>query len=412
MTIKAEILSVGTELLLGDIVNTNARFISKGLASLGIHLYRQGVVGDNPLRIKEEIINSLERSDLLIITGGLGPTTDDLTREVVAETLNRPLIQVPEILEGIQAFFNSIGVEMEKSNVKQSYIPQGATWLENNNGTSPGLIVEEKEKKVILLPGPPKEMEPMFEKQILPYLSRYGSGILKSKILNVFGIGESTMEARVEDILEEQTNPTVAPYCMEQGLILRVTAKAESEEEANREIAVVEKKLRERLGEYIYGVNNESLEEVVVSKLKQYNESIGIAESCTGGMLAATLTGVPGVSDLFPLGITTYSNESKVKILGVSEETIRQKGAVSSETAIEMAKRIRALSNTTIGVGVTGIAGHTGGSIEKPVGLIYIAIDYRGEIHHIKKQLFGKRNEIRRRATNHSLDLIRKVVKG
>lgn len=408
---NAEILSVGTELLLGDIVNTNTQYIAKGLAELGINVYRQSVVGDNALRLKKSMEESLERADLLIITGGLGPTKDDLTREVTAEVLKKKLILDENILQGIQHFFDRIQVAMEGNNNKQAYLPEGATPLENPNGTAPGVLLETEGKIVILLPGPPRELHPMFDNQVKPYLQQFSQGIVKSRVLNIFGIGESTMETMILDLIENQENPSIAPYCMEEGLILRITARAREEKAADALIDSLEKKVRERLGEYIYAANHQSMEAVVVEALKKKDYTLAVAESCTGGMVSARITNIPGASEIFPLSIITYSEKSKITFLGVLEETVKQYGPVSEETAIAMAKGIRKKGKTTMGLSITGIAGPGGGTPDKPVGLVHMALDFNGQIYHEKKYLIGDRNRIRKYAAKHALNLIRKVVK-
>ena len=408
---NAEILSVGTELLLGDIVNTNTQYIAKGLAELGINVYRQSVVGDNRKRLRKSMEESLQRADLLIITGGLGPTKDDLTREVAAEVLDKKLILDPDILSGIQGFFDRIKVPMEKSNNKQAYLPEGAFPIENPNGTSPGILIETDEKIVMMLPGPPRELQPMFDNQVKPYLNKYAQGIVKSKVLNIFGMGESTMEAMIEDLIEEQDNPSIAPYCMEQGLILRITARAQKESIADEMIHALENKVRDRLGEYIYGVDHESLEGVVVKALKQKGHTLSIAESCTGGLVAASITNVSGASQVFPLSVVTYSDASKINLLGVPKDMIKIQGAVSKETAIAMAKGVQKIAGTTLGLSITGVAGPGGGTEKTPVGLVHIAVAFNGKVLHIEKNLLGERNRIRHFAAKHALNLVRKAVK-
>ncbi len=407
---NAEILSVGTELLLGDIVNTNTQYIARGLAELGINVYRQSVVGDNPRRIKSSMEESLHRADLLIVTGGLGPTKDDLTREVAAELLGRKLVLDEGILEAIRGFFDRIQVPMEKSNNKQAYLPEGSLPMENPHGTSPGILLEQGKKTLILLPGPPREMKPMFDQQVRPYLKKYEQGIVKSKVLNIFGIGESTMEAMVEDLMENQDNPSLAPYCMEQGLILRITARASEEAAANTMIRSLEKKVRDRLGGYVYGVENESLEEVVVKGLKKKGYTISVAESCTGGLVSAAITNVPGASGVFPLSVVAYSEASKNKWLGVPEKILKSHGAVSKETALAMARGVREQANTTLGLSITGVAGPDGGTEKHPLGKIHIALVFGERTFHEEKQLLGDRHGIRRFATKHALNLVRKVV--
>ncbi len=408
---NAEILSVGTELLLGDIVNTNTQYIAKGLADLGINVYRQSVVGDNRNRFKKSMEESLERADLLIITGGLGPTKDDLTREVAAEVLDKRLILDESILADIQSFFDQIKVPMEKSNNKQAFLPEGALPIKNPNGTSPGILIETGGKIVILLPGPPRELQPMFDNHIKPYLSKYAQGIVKSKVLNIFGVGESTMEAMVEDLIEEQHNPSIAPYCMDQGLILRITARAGEESTADEMIRSLEEKVKRRLGDYIYGEDHESLEDVVVKSLKNKGYTLSVAESCTGGLVAASITNVSGASEVFPLSIVTYSDASKTNLLKVPKDTLTRQGAVSKEAAIAMAKGIQKVGGTTMGLSITGIAGPGGGTAKTPVGLVHIALAFQDKVWHVEKHLLGDRNRIRHFAAKHGLNLVRKAVR-
>ncbi|WP_454052311.1 competence/damage-inducible protein A [Clostridium sp. Marseille-Q7071] len=406
----AEILCVGTELLLGDIVNTNAQYLARRLSELGVFVYHQSVIGDNPERLKDAYKLAFSRSDLVITTGGLGPTKDDLTKEVAFEYFGKESVLHNESLEIIEGYFNKLGKPMSESNKKQAYFPKDAIILPNNNGTAPGCIIDEEGKILITLPGPPKEMKPMFEEAAVPYLLKYQDGILVSKVLRVIGVGESEAADMLTDIIDNQTNPTVAPYAKDGEVTFRITAKSHSEEESYELIKPIEEKVRKILGDRIYGEGETSLEEVLAEMLVKNNLTIATAESCTGGMIAAKLVNHSGVSSSFLEGAVTYSNESKIRRLGVNKNTLENYGAVSSETAEEMVKGITKTSGADIGISTTGIAGPSGGTEEKPVGLVYIGLSIKDEIIIKKLNLAGNRQKIRERATNIALDLLRREL--
>ena len=404
---KAEIISVGTEILLGDIVNTNATYLAKELALLGIDVYYQSSVGDNEARLVSAFEEGLKRSDIIITTGGLGPTNDDITKEVACKVFNQKM-ELDEIsLEKIETFFNKLGVEMTENNKKQAYFPKNAVILKNKNGTAPGAILKKDKKYIIILPGPPKEMELMFENEVKPYLKDMSNEILVSKTLKLFGIGESLLETKIIDIINEQNNPTIAPYVSNMELRLRVTAKSDNEENANNMIEPVIKKIKDRVGKFIYALDNISIETVVSKMLIEKNLTISTAESCTGGLVSATLINYPGISSVFMEGCVTYSNESKINRLGVSPDTLEVYGAVSEETAREMAEGIAKNFNTNVAISTTGIAGPEGGTSEKPVGLVYIGIYINGETTVNKYILHGNREEIRIRATKNAINDLR-----
>ncbi|MHC6178480.1 competence/damage-inducible protein A [Clostridium sp. JNZ X4-2] len=408
---KAEILCVGTEILLGDIVNTNAQFISKGLADLGIEVYHQSVVGDNPKRLLDELENGFKRSDIIITTGGLGPTPDDLTKETGAEFFNRELILDKSSLEDLKDHFNKMGRSYSKgNNIKQAYFPKDSTIFPNPHGTAPGCAMEEEGKILIILPGPPKEAAPMFANYVIPLLRKYSSGIIKSKVLRICGIGEGIMAEMASDIINNNTNPTVAPYAKEEDTILRITAEASTENEALDLIKPVEIELRKKFGVNIYGEDDIKMEEVLGKMLIDKNYTISSAESCTGGLVAAKLINYPGISAVLKEGAVTYSNEAKINRLGVKKSTLDKYGAVSYETAREMAEGIAKTSNTDIGISTTGIAGPDGGSPEKPVGLVYMGLYIKGKTQVKKFQYFGSRAAIRRRAAMSALDWIRREI--
>ena len=371
---KAEILCVGTELLLGDIVNTNAAYIAEKLAGIGIELYYQTVVGDNPKRLKKCIHEGFARADAIIMTGGLGPTYDDLTKETVAEYFGLPLEEDKDAMAELKHFFKNIGREMTENNKKQAMIPKGARALKNRRGTAPGIALEKDGKVAVLLPGPPGEMRPMFEESVVPLLKKYTDKVIVSHTVTIAGLGESNVESQLREQMVEMTNPTLAPYAKIGEVRLRVTASAKSEEEAEDMIAPVTEKLREMFGENAYAIDAEDLPTETVKRLIECNIKIAVAESCTGGLISKRITDVAGASAIFGTGVCTYANSAKEKILGVKKETLRRFGAVSPETAKEMAEGVRALADADIGLSTTGIAGPDGGTSEKPVGLVYIGI--------------------------------------
>lgn len=405
-----EILSVGTEILLGDILNTNAQYLGRRLADLGINVYFHTSVGDNPERLKKALEIAFSRSDMVIATGGLGPTKDDLTKEVSAEFFGRRLILHEESLNRIKEFFEKRGLPLTSGNIKQAYIIEGSKVLPNDFGTAPGILLEDKGKILILLPGPPREMIPMFENYVVPFLSSLSSETIHSKVLRICGLGESFMEERIKDLIESQKNPTIAPYAKEGEAILRITAKAKSKEEAEKLIEPVIEEIKRRIGEYIYGEGETTLEEVVVKLLLEKNLTLSVAESCTGGMITSRLVNVPGVSKVLLEGIIAYSNESKINRLNVSEDIIKKYGAVSKECAIEMAKNVALISSSHIGLSATGIAGPEGGTSEKPVGLVYLGLYLNGESKYKELKFSGDRNRIRLMTTISALDFLRREV--
>ncbi|AUS96444.1 competence/damage-inducible protein A [Clostridium thermosuccinogenes] len=404
---NAEILAVGTELLMGQIANTNAQYISGRLPEVGVNVYYHSVVGDNPKRLKDCLEIALKRSDAVIMTGGLGPTQDDLTKETVAETLGKKLVLHEESLKKIEEYFAKTNRPMAKNNIKQAYLPEGCIVISNNNGTAPGCIIESGGKVVIMLPGPPSEMKPMFEDTVIPYFLNKAKSMLVSKHIRMIGIGESAMEEKIMDLIQNQTNPTIAPYAKEGEVTLRITANCSSREEGEGLIAPVVDEIRKRLGNTIYSLEDKPLYAVVGEMLIEKNITIALAESCTGGLIAEMLTNVPGISRVFDRGIVSYSNQSKVECLGVNPETIQRFGAVSRETAVEMARGIKERSGTDIGLSVTGIAGPGGGTPQKPVGLVYIALAYGDQVECRELRLMGNRAKIRNITALNALDMIR-----
>jgi len=411
----AEILCVGTELLLGDIINTNAAFLARELSALGIFVYHQAVVGDNPARLREAVEQALSRSDMLFVTGGLGPTYDDLTKETICEVLQMPLEMDEEAMAAIESFFARLGRPMTENNRKQALIPRGGRAITNNYGTAPGIWVEKNGKTAILLPGPPKEMEPMFLEEVAPCLRRADGKVLVSRNLQLFGIGESALEDRLRSRMENAVNPTIAPYAKSAEVRLRVTASAENEAEAEKLLAPVVGELAEELKDYLYGIDVDSLAAAAVAALREKGLTAAAAESCTGGLIAKNITDIPGSSAVFGYGAVTYCNEAKMKLLGVRRETIAQFTEVSEQAACEMAEGVRRLADADIGVATTGIAGPDGGTEENPVGTVWLGLATREKNWAIRLQLGSgrrdQRDRVRLQASNHALWQIIQIAK-
>lgn len=406
---NAEILAVGTEILLGDIVNTNAQYIAQGLAELGIDVFYQTVVGDNPDRMKTAMNIAFERADIIITTGGLGPTGDDLTKEIGAEYFGRKLILDEKALDRIKKFFDKMKRPMTDNNVKQAMVPVNSTVMYNENGTAPGIIIEDNNKILIMMPGPPKEMKPMFSKQVKPYLASKQNHTLISRTLRIAGVGESAMESMVRDMIDRQSNPTIAPYAKDTESILRITASAKTTEEAEKIIEPIAEEIYRRFGDSVYAEGETSIQETVAKILIDKKVTIAVAESCTGGLVAAKLIEYPGISEVLLEGAVTYSNEAKKRRLGVKDETLSAYGAVSAETAAEMAKGIAMTSGADIGVSTTGVAG-PGPSEGKPEGLVYVGVYIGGKSYVKELHLAGKRNVIRERAAYSALDFLRRKL--
>lgn len=407
-----ELICVGTELLLGNIVNTNAAYLSEKCALLGLSMYHQSVVGDNAERLKESLETALNRSDVVILSGGLGPTQDDLTKETAAEVMGIPLKEDPHSRERIEEYFkNSQYKVITDNNWKQALVPEGAIVLDNENGTAPGIIMEKNGKSVILLPGPPGELIPMFEGKVYDYLNKLQPEIIYSTMVRICGLGESFVENEIRDLIDNQTNPTIATYAKIGQVDLRVTAKATSEKEAAKLAKPMLKELVKRFGDHIYTMDeHKSLEEVIVHFLKERSLTLTTAESCTGGMIAARITDVPGASEVFKQGLVTYSNRSKRKLLDVKKTTLKEYGAVSEKTAKEMAKNGAFITGSDACVSVTGTAGPTGGTEEKPVGLVYIGCCYNNKTVVKEFHFKGERQKIREQATANALILLRECI--
>ena len=407
-----ELLSVGTELLMGSIVNTNAQFLAERCARLGVSVFCQTVVGDNPGRLREAVDTAVSRSDMVILTGGLGPTEDDLTKEICAQAFGWPLVEDGHTRERIQGFFkNSIYNVIPETNWKQAMIPQGALVLDNDNGTAPGLIMEKDGKRLILLPGPPNEMIPLFNNQVEPYLRKLRPGFLVTRMVKVCGVGESQVEDMLLDLIDGQSNPTIATYAKTGEVHVRVTASASDEETGDKLIKPVVKEIKKRLGRAVYSVREEeTLEMTLVRLLKKHELTVATAESCTGGLVASRIVNVSGASDVFKEGFVTYSNKAKRKHLDVSKGTLKKYGAVSSQTAREMAIGGAFATDSDVCVSVTGIAGPDGGTEEKPVGLVYMACCFKDKVTVEKYQFKGNRDKVREHAAVRALDLVRRTV--
>ncbi len=398
MKIKSsEILCVGTEILIGDIVNTNAAYISQKLCEMGINQYRQTAVGDNPERLADAINEALKRADLLIMTGGLGPTYDDLTKEVAAKCMGRELVFDPEAYENIKSIFAFRCRQMTKNNEKQAYVPTGSTVFHNTAGTAPGIAIEdfERGKIVIMLPGVPFEMKEMFEKSVMPYLEQFEEKTFYSINVNIFGMGESAVEDALLDIMRDSLNPTVAPYCGDGEVRLRITARGDTKEECKSLCEEMLEKIKASVvGEFIYGCDTD-LPTEICRIFRENKMTLGVAESCTGGLISKRITDVSGSSEVFGYGVVTYANEAKIKLLGVKKDTLESFGAVSPQTAEEMADGVLRLSGADVGIAVTGIAGPGGGTPEKPVGLVYVGIASARGVRNVKLMLKGSRDRVR-----------------
>lgn len=409
---SAEIIAVGTEILLGDIVNTNAQYISKELAKLGIDVYFQSVVGDNPHRLEDTVYKAFERADIVITTGGLGPTRDDITKEICGKYFGKPFVKDEKAYEMLEAFFTKIGKEMTENNIKQVMVPEGCKVMYNHNGTAPGIIMEGKGKTLIMLPGPPRELKPMFEEYAIPFLKSKSGYIFVSRVFRVARVGESKTEYMLRDLIDKQTNPTIATYVKNVEAIVRVTAKAKSEDEANRLIEPVAQEIYKRFGKNVYGEGDNNIQAVVCEKLLKEGITVACAESCTGGMVAAAFTDFAGISEVFIEGAVTYCNDAKMRRLGVKKETLDKYGAVSEQTACEMAEGIAKTSGAQIGVSTTGIAGPGGGTPEKPVGLVYVGFYRNGKAKAIKLNYPGLRETVRTRTVDAVFNVIRNELEG
>lgn len=405
---RAEVVSVGTELLLGQIVDTNAAYLARVLSELGISVYRRVTVGDNMERLLAALRQALADSDVVFTIGGLGPTMDDITRDGLAEAMGDPLRFDEAIAERLREFFIRRNAPVLESNLRQAMVPVSGRPLDNPNGTAPGLLFERNGKIGIALPGPPNEFIPLVDDHVVPYLrAKTGNvGTIRSLVLRVAGVGESLVEDRIKDLMLD-ANPTVAPYAKVGEVHLRVTARADTAEEADRLIAARAALVRERLGNAIYGEGDAAIEKAVVTLLAQKGETVATAESCTGGLVAQRITEVPGSSAVFPGGVVAYSNPAKTDLVEVSPELIARHGAVSPEVAQALAEGVRRRFQTTYGIGITGVAGPDGGTPDKPVGLVYIAVAEEGTCQVEQANFIGSRQVVRTRSAQTALNLVR-----
>ena len=408
---NAEIICVGTELLLGNIVNTNAAFISERISRLGISCFNQCVVGDNMDRCLAQLKESSSRSDIIILSGGLGPTEDDMTKEAVAKFNRLPLVEDKKSRKAIEEYFAKRNIEPTENNWKQALLPKGAKAVPNANGTAPGIILETKNCTYILLPGPPFELEPMFEMQIMPYLASLQSGVLYSKTVKIVGVGESRAETMIMDMIDAQTNPTIATYAKTGEVHIRVTSYASDKKEASKLVKPVEKELKKRFGSSIYTTDEKvTLERAVMDLLVSGSMTLSTVESCTGGLISSRIVSESGASEILKCGFVTYSNESKSKLVGVKKSTLDKYGAVSEQTASEMAKGGAKASGSDVCISVTGIAGPDGGTKEKPVGLVYIGCCVKGKVTVKEFRFSGNRNKIRNLSATNALILARECI--
>jgi len=407
---RAEVVSVGTELLLGQIVDTNASFICSALADLGIGVYFRSTVGDNTGRVREVFLHALSRADLILSTGGLGPTDDDLTVAAAAGALGLPLERHEEAWAHVQEFFRKRNRPLSSQQEKQAMLPRGARMIPNPRGSAPGVIIEHREKTLIFTPGVPREMKGMVQDTVIPYLRERGLAgreVIRSRVLRIT-LGESVVEDRLRDLMRSSLNPTIAPYAHTGECHVRLTARG-TEAQVEPLLAGTEAAIRERLGPAVYGTGETTLEEAVAQALTAKRVSVAVAESCTGGLLGQRLTNPPGASAYMDGGVITYSNAAKRRWLGVPEALLEQHGAVSAEVAKAMAEAVRKQAGTNLGIAVTGIAGPTGGTVDKPIGLVFIALAHTGgtEVREVRYGTEPGRSGVRYLASQTALDMIR-----
>lgn len=407
---KTAILSIGTELIMGQTVNTNGAELSKELTGMGLPVYYHLSVGDNPDRIKQSMAYLYDQVDLIITTGGLGPTQDDLTRETIAEYFGLPLEVHEQSLEAIRGFFCKVGQPMNENNIKQATFPRGATILDNPLGTAPGFFLESNGKKIAALPGPPREMRPMLEARLKPLIQNLSEGWFESRYVVLYGIGESAAETALEDLISSQSNPTIAPYAEPGQVMFRVTSKGSDEKHAKDLLEPTLQIIRERMTDKIVSEDGQNIWQVTAKMLIDKKKSIALAESCTGGMLAAGLTDMPGISEVFDRSYVSYSYLSKQQDLNVSQHILDTFGAVSEQTAYEMAKGLRERTGADLCLSITGIAGPGGDTADKPVGLVYIGLATVDGVTVVKNQFFGNRQRVRTATCQKALDMLRRAM--
>ena len=413
MSHTAELIAVGTELLLGNIANTDAQMISQGLSQLGINVYYHTVVGDNPQRVRQAVDIARGRADILITTGGLGPTCDDLTKVAVAQAFGKELVYHEPSAQRIRERFAQRGTPVTENNFQQAMVPEGCTVLDNDWGTAPGVAFQADGTHVLMLPGPPRECAMMFRHRALPYLQQLADGVIASRTVKTFGIGESAAEALLRDLMNALHNPTLAPYAKPTGTELRITAHAPTREEALLLIAPVEEQVKAILGDKVIGVDVDSLEEVCFALLKDRGLTVGTAESCTGGLLAKLLTDLPGSSAVFRGGVVSYTNGVKAGLLGVPQDLLDRYGAVSPQVAEAMARGAKASLGCDIALSTTGVAGPDADDRGNPIGLVYLGLAW-GDQCRVTEFRAGpvERERVRRQAAQTALDLLRRHLTG
>jgi nicotinamide-nucleotide amidase len=410
--LNAEIIAIGSEMLTPFRLDTNSLWLTERLNAMGVEVKLKTVVGDDEARLEETVRDAMKRSEIVIATGGLGPTEDDITRKIFARVLKRQLILEDAILEKIRARFARRNMPMPEINARQALVIHGAQILENNNGTAPGMLINEDKCTVVLLPGPPREMKPIFDASVAPALKqRVGDMLIVRRTLSIFGLTESATDELAAPIYTKYRTPSTTILFKDGQIELHLTAQARGESEAVKLLDELGGRLDEVLGEYIFSRNNETLEEVVGQSLKLRGYTLATAESCTGGLLAGRITDVPGSSEYFIEGVVSYSNEAKIDLLGVRKKLIETHGAVSEQVAGAMAAGIRKRAGSTLGIGVTGVAGPGGGSAEKPVGLVYIALADDSQTTTRRFIFPGDRQFIRTLSVNAALDMVRRRIK-
>lgn len=416
MTYTAEIIGVGTELLLGNTVNTDARDVSEGLSELGINVFFHTVVGDNAQRLKSAVEIAKNRSDIIITTGGLGPTYDDMTKQTLAECFGKKLVYDEQSGQMIKDYFEkrlaNTGIKMSENNLQQAMLPEGCTVFRNDFGTAPGCAFEAEGKHILMLPGPPAECVAMLKKCALPYLKKLSSSEILSHNIQIFGRGESSVEHQLRELMLELENPTLAPYAKSGEVMLRLTAKADTHSRAEELMAPVLERVKKELGDVIYAIDGKNLEDTVVGLLKEQGLTLATAESCTGGLLSKRITDIPGSSKVFMGGVNSYSNKAKTVYLGVDPSLIETHGAVSSQVAEAMAKGASESLGTDLAVSITGIAGPDSDGTDKPVGLVFISIKTPDGTFTRKYYLGDNRKRIRLMSANYALDMLRRYLTG
>ena len=407
--LTAEIIAIGSELLTSERTDTNSLWLTEKLNSIGIEVKLKTIVGDDDARLEETIRDAMKRSRVVVMTGGLGPTEDDITRKIAARAMNRRLLLNEKVLEDVRAKFFSMGRQMPEINSRQAMVIEGAEVLDNPNGTAPGMYIEHEGRSVALLPGPPREMRPMFENFVLPKLSaKAGDVRVVRRVLRVAGLGESAVDEKIAPVYTQYKNPQTTILFNRSEIEIHLTAQAKTERDAELLLDGLAGQIEERLGHSIFAFRGEKMEEVVGLRLAVTGFTVGVAESCTGGLISQRLTEVPGSSVYFMEGVVAYSNDAKVRSLGVDPELLQKHGAVSAEVAEAMAEGVRRRADTDFGLSVTGIAGPGGGSEDKPVGLVYIALSDDAHTEHRKLMIPGDRHLIRWRSSQAALDLLRR----